>query len=1071
MRRIAILLTIIILTIPVWGNAQIKRGGELYSINYTKADNDAENQYYCAIKDKRGIMYFGNASGVVIFDGINWNIIKTSTKSAVRSLAIDTTTNTFYVGTSADFGVLETNQAGAYEYRSLLDKLPEESRSCAFVQDIIIDRNEGIVFAAQSGIYILKNDTISIIPPKPNSGYRAYQVDDHVYVVINDIGIQELKDGKLIDANHLKDAGSNIRLIDKNKGRLAIVNVNSDKGVFFYEGDSLYKPNVPLSHKIIEDINCFTKTNDGKYYLLGTKWNGLIVTDRNFNLVRQEGLNGAISSIYVDNNNLIWITTNNNGIIMLDLYSPFTWYSNAETGIIGPIRSVLQTRDEIYIGADAVFHIKRDSLHSQFFKEIKDPKGRYSIWKLDTISDLVIASGTQGISSIDTSNVLRNLEDKKDARSIRNFAIPRGNPNIIIGCAQRGFSIYEKKNGVWTYKAAALGFNEYTSHIFEDADGTFVGSDRSRGVYRVKFNETYDSVVYYKKYNAEEGGLPSDLENYVFNTGNGLRIGTLDGFYKYDNDSDKFVEDPKMNTAFGGKNVYSMMYNDRIGNLWVKHVVTNKRNENIQYWYLERHTMLGDTSARMTEGIFRPYMSHINSFGYIGDGCYIIGDKDGFVLYDDRIVKDIDAPYNALIHKIENTYNDSLIYGGNETGKKIVLPYDKRSIRVRFAATSYEHPESIRFKSFLEGNDNEWSDFRSETYKEYPTLSPGKYTLHVKAINMYNVESQEAKITFEILPPWYLTIWAKCLYVLVFGFLIWAFVKAYTKKLVRDKEKLEKIVEERTAEIRKQSQLIMEKNEEITEKNKSITDSINYAKNIQRAMLPIEEKINAVLPDHFILFRPKDIVSGDYYWYAETEQCVIITAADCTGHGVPGAFMSMIGSQILTEIVAEGITSPEDILTNQNRRIRKALKQDTTANQDGMDMALCRIDKKTHLVEYSGAKNQLVVIQNGELTEYKADKQSIGGQQLYGENFQYKKVAIQPDGNTWFYMFSDGYKDQFGGANNSKFLIKNLRALLLKIHTESPAKQREILNDTIEKWIKDGNTEQTDDIILIGFKC
>jgi serine phosphatase RsbU (regulator of sigma subunit) len=181
--------------------------------------------------------------------------------------------------------------------------------------------------------------------------------------------------------------------------------------------------------------------------------------------------------------------------------------------------------------------------------------------------------------------------------------------------------------------------------------------------------------------------------------------------------------------------------------------------------------------------------------------------------------------------------------------------------------------------------------------------------------------------------------------------------------------------------------------------------------------------------------------------------------------------MSMIGSQILTEIVAEGITSPEDILTNQNRRIRKALKQDTTANQDGMDMALCRIDKKTHLVEYSGAKNQLVVIQNGELTEYKADKQSIGGQQLYGENFQYKKVAIQPDGNTWFYMFSDGYKDQFGGANNSKFLIKNLRALLLKIHTESPAKQREILNDTIEKWIKDGNTEQTDDIILIGFKC
>ncbi|MBQ5512113.1 MAG: SpoIIE family protein phosphatase, partial [Bacteroidales bacterium] len=305
---------------------------------------------------------------------------------------------------------------------------------------------------------------------------------------------------------------------------------------------------------------------------------------------------------------------------------------------------------------------------------------------------------------------------------------------------------------------------------------------------------------------------------------------------------------------------------------------------------------------------------------------------------------------------------------------------------------------------------------------------------------------------------------------LLFVLAIWLFVKAYTKKLIHDKEKLEKIVEERTAEIRKQSQLILEKNEEITAKNKEITDSIRYAQRIQTAMLPMEERIKAAIPDHFILFRPKDIVSGDYYWYAETEQSVIITAADCTGHGVPGAFMSMIGSQILTEIVADGITSPEKILTNQNRRIRKALKQETTANQDGMDMALCTIDKKTHLVEYAGAKNQLVVIQNGELTEYKADKQSIGGQQLYGDDFQYKKVAIQPDGNTWFYMFSDGYKDQFGGANNTKFLIKNLRALFMQIHNEPPAKQREILNETIEKWIKDGNTEQTDDIIIIGFK-
>ena len=336
------------------------------------------------------------------------------------------------------------------------------------------------------------------------------------------------------------------------------------------------------------------------------------------------------------------------------------------------------------------------------------------------------------------------------------------------------------------------------------------------------------------------------------------------------------------------------------------------------------------------------------------------------------------------------------------------------------------------------------------------------------AINCYSEESREAVITIRILAPWYLTIWAIVFYVLLLALVVWLIIKAYTKKLIRDKHKLEQIVEERTSEIRKQSKLIMEKNEEIIEKNKSITDSIEYALHIQRAMLPLKDKIDNALPVNFILYRPKDIVSGDYYWFAETDKKIIITAADCTGHGVPGAFMSMIGSQILTEIVTDGITSADEILTNQNFRIRKALKQDTTDNHDGMDMALCSIDKETHLVEYSGAKNPLIYIQNGEITTIKADKQGIGGDQIE-ENFHYTKHEIQPDGNTWFYMFSDGYEDQFGGPDGKKFKIKNLRELIFKIHDEPPEKQREILNQTIEDWIgKDG--EQTDDIILMGFK-
>ena len=1054
----------------MWAEAQIKRGGELYMHTYTKDDyKTPSNQVLCAVKDNRGIMFFANEAGVLMFDGSNWNLIKTAT-NAVRALAIDTASNTVYVGSRGDIGLLETNDAGAYVYRSLADMIPEENSSISFVQNIMIDPDEGVVFVAQTGIYILKDTTMTVIPAIDNRGFCfAYNVDGKLYVIDSEEGINEIKDGKLTKIDYLFHAGTtSIRLVDKSKGRIVIL--NKERGIYYYEGDSLYQPNVSLPKNIIADVSCFAKTHDGKYYLLGTSWHGLVVTDLDFNVIRTDDINGQIYSIFEDDNHLVWITTSNNGIVLLDVFSPFTWYSNDETGIVGSVRSILQTRDELYIGADAVFHIKKDSIHKQFFKEVKNTNERYAIWKLDTVQGSVIGGAQKGLLYIDTNNVLTNI-DKEKTRNIRNFIVPREKPDILIGGSNAGFAIYEKKNGKWAYKTGAKGFNEYVRHIQQDADGWFVISDNNKGIFRVKFNETFDSIVASKKYDADEGGLPSNFGNYIFNTGNGLIAGTVDGLYKYDRDSDKYVQDEEHNTALGGKNVYDMMYNDNIGNLWVKHVVTDKHDENINYWFLERITPMGDTSAKITRNIFRPYMSRINSFGYIGEGCYIIGDKEGFVHYDDRIEKNVEAPYNALIRKIELIHNDSLIYGGNETNKKIVLPFSERSIRIKFAATTYEYPEAIKFKSYLENNDVNWSDFRSENYKEYPSLSPGKYTLHVIAINAYNVESKEATITFEILAPWYLTKLAILLYIALFALAIWLFVKAYTKKLIRDKEKLEKIVEERTAEIRQQSQLIMEKNEEITAKNKEITDSIRYAQRIQTAMLPMEEKIQSALPEHFILFRPKDIVSGDYYWFAETEKSIIITAADCTGHGVPGAFMSMIGSQILTEIVVEGITSPEEILTNQNRRIRKALKQDTTANQDGMDMALCTIDKKTHLVEYSGAKNQLVVIQNDELTEYKADKQSIGGQQLYGADFQYKKVAIQPDGNTWFYMFSDGYKDQFGGENNTKFLIKNLRALFMQIHNEPPAKQREILNDTIEKWIKDGNTEQTDDIIIIGFKC
>ncbi len=272
-------------------------------------------------------------------------------------------------------------------------------------------------------------------------------------------------------------------------------------------------------------------------------------------------------------------------------------------------------------------------------------------------------------------------------------------------------------------------------------------------------------------------------------------------------------------------------------------------------------------------------------------------------------------------------------------------------------------------------------------------------------------------------------------------------------------EEMEAKVRERTAEISRQKEII-------EEKNKNITASINYAVRIQKASLPQVTTIQTELPDSFILFKPKDIVSGDFYWFSKSEDKIIIAAIDCTGHGIPGAFMSLIGINLLSGIVNENkITEADEILNELHRRVQLALKQDVTANQDGMDAALCVIDTNNKKVDFAGAKNPLVYIQNDTLFRIKGDKKSIGGKQVEGK---FTKHTISAEEPTSFYIFSDGFQDQFGGKNGRKFMIKNMLNLFSDNHKLPFSKQNEIYDNTITEW--KSSLPQTDDILIIGFK-
>lgn len=279
-------------------------------------------------------------------------------------------------------------------------------------------------------------------------------------------------------------------------------------------------------------------------------------------------------------------------------------------------------------------------------------------------------------------------------------------------------------------------------------------------------------------------------------------------------------------------------------------------------------------------------------------------------------------------------------------------------------------------------------------------------------------------------------------------------------------------IEQQKEEIESQRDLVTRQKEHIEGIHKEVTDSIYYAKRIQTAALPDEKLLNEYFSDSFILFKPKDIVSGDFYWFAKVENQIVITVADCTGHGVPGAFMSMLGMSLLKEIVSnEYMTQPDVILKRLRKEIIKALGQTGASGEqkDGMDISLCSINTETLEMQWSGANNPCMIRKDDELIELKADKMPIA---IHEKMDKYTLHELKMQKNNVIYLFSDGYHDQFGGPNNRKFMSVRFKELLSSISNKAMSEQKEILDKTIEDWKNSFETkyEQTDDITVMGFK-
>ncbi len=440
-----------------------------------------------------------------------------------------------------------------------------------------------------------------------------------------------------------------------------------------------------------------------------------------------------------------------------------------------------------------------------------------------------------------------------------------------------------------------------------------------------------------------------------------------------------------------------------------------------------------------------------NAFYKASAGDFWFGTANGVTrLFPDRASVEELEPLTHIVGMRVNYETRGMVPG-------MKLGYNERTILFDYYSICVTNPDVVKYQVKLEGADNDWQPVTEQTRVTYPSLAAGKYTFMVKALNAQGVWNKEpVTFSFIIKPPFYRTWWFMITAAIIILVSIIAYIKIREQALVKEKKILEEKVKERTAEV-------VQKSMEIEEKNRDITASIRYAERIQRAMLPRDN----MFCDTFVLFMPKDIVSGDFYWMHGDCDLEYIAVCDCTGHGVPGAFMSIIGHNSLNKVVRElGIKAPASILDRLNTEVLKALKErNEEVINDGMDMALIAINRKELTLEFAGAYNPLYIVRKGEVFTYKGDRFPIGMTAISDKkSFTNQKVDILP--GDMLYMCSDGYADQFGSAEVKKYKSGNVKKLLSEIWRMPVEEQKKrLMNETLA-WR--GELPQVDDILFVG---
>jgi hypothetical protein len=1122
-RLIAIL---IINTLAAGLFAQINKFGTPVSKSYNLQMIQGAEQYnWSIIKDKFGAVYFGNDNNMVIrFDGTRWTSIPLNPDniSDARSLGIDQN-GIIYVGGTNEFGYIEPELTGKRVYRSMTDRLASAANitdniSCdpslipgqidsvmaiGQIQSIVI-KDSRVFFMSDRLIiiYNIQEDRLSYVNLR-KLGYRQFLrmflIGEKIIMASNIYGLVEFDGARF---SQLKGGAffkykKSITILPFSENKVLVGTL--DKGIYILDHSSGEVDSTFIEKKL------FNRLKDSQIYFgvrlssgemaFGTYGDGVYVINPDGSIAghytnsNTEMVDNLVSAMYCDPDNPseLWVSVTAS-ITKIYLNLPFTQLSD-KSGITSIVNSFCSFNGSVYIATDlGLYRSTTDVDGNRAFIQINDISSQQifslTVAKFERDSFLLASSNFDGVYKVFPNNKSVLLSVTRDPTRLV-FQSEVLKTRFYFGLAKGLIHVVDYKSGQWNKYGMIKNVKGMPSAFCENEKGDIlIFTSYPDGLYKVPFNDTIP-VQY-----TTESGIPESGFNTLAKYSGEIILTSNAGLFKLDTQTDKWVPCNEKTGGYSENKKLEAYHESSTGSTWIS--ANEERYYDIMFYK-------SDDSLSMIKGGALSVIPSVKtqSISSIEGRDWFAKAKSIYVVDNSKIYNKLPSVQTMLTrivlssHGMDSVVMNETFFRTAENGRRYPLLSNSAQKTPEFKyklnspafywTTPYMIDEEATLYSYkLDGFEDIWSNWDKVGYKEYTNLGFGKYTFRVKAKTATDIESQEATYSFVVLKPWYATPWMIFLYAVAAILSVIGIIMAYTKRLKNENIRLEGIVAERTAVVVKQKE--------------ELESSIHYASRIQMALLPSESILSENIKNYFILFKPRDIVSGDFYWMTKKEERLYIVAADCTGHGVPGAFMSLLGMSFLDEIIDKDPTARANFILGQLRlHVTDSLKQvggDDEA-KDGMDMALLVVDFGAQRIEFSGAYNPCFRVRKlaeNEAAKYEDDsyerpdgsmsngkylletiyasKMPIGISSRMNEDFVFYDWVLER--GISYYLFSDGYIDQFGGDHGRKFMKKNFKKLILEIQDFPMSKQKELLDKNLKEWM--GQTPQIDDILVMGIR-